>query len=115
MMISVLNVGSFYLPITLRRHQSCTIPDTIMPGETSLNKLLCSLKVTLQPNVYVFISLPPEKAAYPFPVPFTDIRVSFWEAEGVTLVMPLELAEKYEFDFSYKCRMVTLDVHSSLE
>lgn len=31
------------------------------------------------------------------------------------MIVPLHVAEKYSFDYSYKCRMVTLNVHSSLE
>ena len=31
------------------------------------------------------------------------------------MITALDLAEKFEFAYSYKCKMVTLDVHSSLE
>ena len=86
-----------------------------MPGETSLNVLLQSLKVSSQPTTYVFVSLPIDQVVHPFPIPITDIRLWFWESEGVTIIIPLHLAEKYGYEFSYRCKMVTLDVHSSLE
>ena len=77
--------------------------------------LLRTLKVSLQPTTYVFISLPQDKLIDPFPIPLKDIRCWFWESEGATLILALDLAEKHSFEYSYKCRMVTLDVHSSLE
>jgi uncharacterized protein len=52
---------------------------------------------------------------HPFPIPISDIRMWFWESEGATLIIPLETAERLQFDFSYRSRMITLEVHSALE
>jgi hypothetical protein len=86
-----------------------------MPGERSLDKLLSSLKVTLLLTTYVFLSLPAVEAIEALPVPVTDIRMWFWESEGATLIIPLETAQRLQLDFSYRCKMITLEVHSSLE
>ena len=86
-----------------------------MLGETSLNTLLRTLKASLQPPTYVFMSIPNDQIVHPFPIPFSEVQMWFCESEGATLIVPLHMAEKLSFDYSYKCRMVTLDVHSSLE
>ena len=86
-----------------------------MPGETSLNTLLRTLKATLQSPTYVFISVPNDQIVPPFPIPFSEVQMWFCESEGATLIVPLRMAEKFNFDYTYKCRMVTLNVHSSLE
>ena len=80
-----------------------------------MNTLIRTLKVSSQQDTYVFVTLPRYKIVDPFPIPLKDIQCWFWESEGATLIMALELAEKHSFKYSYKCRMVTLDVHSSLE
>ena len=41
--------------------------------------------------------------------------MTFQEKEGLTIIATLEVAEKYGFDYFYRSKMVTLDVHSSLE
>jgi predicted N-acetyltransferase YhbS len=38
----------------------------------------------------------------------------FREAEGVSLVLPRALAEQQGLDYQYPCRLITLQVHSSL-
>lgn len=86
-----------------------------MPGETALTTLLRSLKPTLQPTSYVFLTIPKEEMAHPFPIPFDSIRMTFWESEGCTMIVPLVLADQFAVDYFYRCKMVTLAVHSSLE
>ncbi|KAI1618357.1 integron gene cassette protein [Exophiala viscosa] len=84
-------------------------------GETSLQSLLSTLKVTLQPATFVFITLPIPQGDMPLPIPFQDILMLFREAEGVTLIVPLPVAERLGLEHQYQCRMITCDVHSSLE
>ena len=86
-----------------------------MPGELSLSKLLCTLKPLLDPHTCVFITLSPEQQQRPLALPFSDMQMTFQEKEGLTIITKLEVAEKHGFDYSYRSRMVTLDVHSSLE
>ena len=81
-----------------------------MAGETDLNKLLKTLKAKLVDGTYVFAT-----------VPSTDVpegispRMAFHEAEGTTLVLLRSQAEASGLDYEFPSRMITLDVHSSLE
>ncbi len=89
-------------------------------GETSLQALLSSLDVLLHEPTYVFLSIPDSQFVAPFPVPLHDIRMFFREAEGVTLIVRQDVAERLELTLNdhqnqYPCRMITCNVHSSLE
>ena len=81
-----------------------------MSGELNLQALFKSLTANLIDGVYVFITMPSDD------VP-NDIkpRMRFEEAEGTTLIMLQSEAEALGFAFEFPCRMITLDVHSSLE
>jgi len=80
-----------------------------MGGETELDKLLASLTAKLAPETYVF-------ATHLGPVPsgVTPCMV-FAEEEGTTLIVPLAQARALGLAFEYESRMITLDIHSSLE
>jgi hypothetical protein len=85
-------------------------------GELSLQKLLSTLTLTLHAPTYVFATVPPSQLVHPFPIPWNDIAMFIREAEGATFVIPLTLAQKYDgLDYQYPCRMITCNVHSSLE
>ncbi|KIW19673.1 hypothetical protein PV08_00247 [Exophiala spinifera] len=84
-------------------------------GETSLQTLLSSLTLVLHEPTYVFLTIPHEQFRSPFMIPFADILLSFREAEGVTLVVTQSLAEQHALAYQYPCRMITCNVHSSLE
>ena len=84
-----------------------------MPGETNLAVLLRTLKPKLHASTYVWLTVP-RHAAKP-PVPAEEIVLSFIEPEGETLVVPRERAEALGLEYVYPSKMVTLDVHSSLE
>lgn len=82
-----------------------------MVGEQNLDQLLRSLQPVLMAEEYVFCTLPtglepPEGLA---PVG------AFLEAEGLTLIMTKLQAEEAAIPYTYRCRMITLNVHSSLE
>lgn len=81
-----------------------------MSGETSLELLLASLTAKLAEGVYVFCSL----ADGAVPSGITP-RMVFREAEGVTLILRKSQALAHELPFEFPCRMITLNVHSSLE
>jgi hypothetical protein len=49
-----------------------------------------------------------------FPEKITP-RMVFVEAEGTTLILLKSEAEACELPFEFECRMITLNVHSSLE
>ncbi|NNJ76077.1 MAG: ACT domain-containing protein, partial [Anderseniella sp.] len=81
-----------------------------MSGEINLNALLKTLSAQLAEDVYVFVTLPdsavPENIA---------ARMVFQEAEGTTLILRKTEAEAFSLDYEFPCRMITLNVHSSLE
>ncbi|WP_108882306.1 ACT domain-containing protein [Anderseniella sp. Alg231-50] len=81
-----------------------------MSGETNLNELLKSLSAQLVEGVYVFATLPDDS----IPENITP-RMVFREAEGITLVLRKTEAEACGLACEFPCRMITLDVHSSLE
>lgn len=84
-------------------------------GETSLTALLSTLRLTLDPTTYVFVTIPTSEFVAPFPIPLDTSVLMFREAEGVTIITPFEVAKQYHFAFQYECRMITCAVHSSLE
>ena len=89
-----------------------TIKERILSGIENLGKLLRSMSPDLIKGEYVFCTVPNGKYGdYQDLSPLT----SFIEAEGMTLVLTKENADKsgLEYDGVFKC--ITLTVHSSLE
>jgi hypothetical protein len=81
-----------------------------MSGELNLQALFKSLTAILIDGVYVFITIPTDGV----PDGITP-RMQFEEAEGTTLIMLQSEAEALGLEYEFPCRMITLDVHSSLE
>ena len=79
-----------------------------MAGETDLDALLRTLKPELVDGVFVFASV----SAVPEGL---SPRMVFEEAEGTTLIVLRQEAEAHGLPFEFPSRMITLDVHSSLE
>jgi hypothetical protein len=94
------------------------------PGETSLATLLSTLTTTLHPSTYVFINLPLTTSLSSLP-PWDKIQLLFRETSsftnshssdgGLTLVTTLETAISHGYQYSFPCKMITLNVQSSLE
>jgi len=83
-----------------------------MTPETDLQKMLASLQPQLMPGEYVFCCLPaPQFMA----LPFGDVLASFREQEGITAVIPRELADARELCYDGVFAGITLAVYSSLE
>ena len=81
-----------------------------MVGETNLDVLLSSMSAALVDGVYVFVTLKDR------PIPSGIVpRMMFQEAEGMTLILLQEQAETAGLDYEFPSRMITLDIHSSLE
>ena len=83
-----------------------------MSGITDLAKLLSSLKPKLIDGEFVFLTLPDGrygdgKELHPV--------ASFAEPEGLTLIVPKGRAEAAGVDFDGVFRLISLQVHSSLE
>lgn len=81
-----------------------------MTGETDLTVLLRSMSAVLDDGLYVFVTIPPEQK----PAGLTP-RMIFEEAEGTTLILRKSEAEDHGLPHVFPCRMITLNVHSSLE
>ncbi|MGX5801649.1 ACT domain-containing protein [Bradyrhizobium sp. Arg314] len=80
-------------------------------GETDLRKLLASMTPQLLPGVYVFATLGP---GMPTPAGLEPV-MQFREREGPTLIVTEEEAKAAGLASTFRCRMITLDIHSSLE
>ena len=83
-----------------------------MAGETDLETLLRSLEPTLEEDTYVFCTV--KEGAYGDLVELQPIS-SFAEKEGLTLVVTEERARSKALSFEGSFRLITLQVHSSLE
>ena len=81
-----------------------------MSGEKNLEKLLKGMSAVLVDGVHVFVTLPGRE----IPTGLAP-RMIFHEAEGITLVMLREEAEDHGLSYEFPSRMITLNIHSSLE
>lgn len=81
-----------------------------MAGEQDLDTLLRSMSATLVDGLFVFATLPsgtvPDSLAP---------RMTFREAEGTTLILQKTEALAHALPYEFPCRMITLEIHSSLE
>ncbi|MER8431802.1 ACT domain-containing protein [Mesorhizobium caraganae] len=82
-----------------------------MAGETDLKKLLASMMPHLLAGVHVFAALAP---GTPMPEDLDPV-MQFCEREGMTLIVPEEQAKAAGLTGTFRCRMITLNIHSSLE
>lgn len=82
-----------------------------MQGETDLARLLAGMTPRLDETVYVFATL---ASGSPEPAGLAPV-MRFAEAEGTTLVLPRAEAERAGLGFSFPCRRIVLEIHSSLE
>lgn len=82
-----------------------------MNGETDLKKLLATMSPDLLPDIYVFATLTPGTTQ---PEGLDPVMV-FREREGLTLIVTEDAASAAGLAASFRCRMITLNIHSSLE
>ncbi len=81
-----------------------------MSGETDLDTLLRSMAAVLVDGVFVFATVPSG-----FVPAGLRVRMMFEEAEGTTLILLKADAEAAGLAFEFPSRMITLNIHSSLE
>ena len=81
-----------------------------MTGESDLTSLIRGMEPVLQDGVYVFVTLAPGAAAPSGLQP----RMVFQETEGTTLIVLQDQADSFGLAAEYPCRMITLNIHSSL-
>ncbi|WFP63829.1 ACT domain-containing protein [Mesorhizobium sp. WSM4904] len=82
-----------------------------MTGETDLQRLLASMTPQLLPDVHVFATLAPGVAV---PDGLHPV-MSFREREGLTLIVTEDAAKSAGLAGTFRCRMITLNIHSSLQ
>ena len=78
-------------------------------GETDLSKLLAGMCPELRPEQFVYVVINEE-----VPRELNAIGV-FYEREGTTLILERSEAERFALPYTFPCRMITLNVHSSLD
>lgn len=83
-----------------------------MSGITNLGRLLSEMKPVLQAGMFVYCLVPSSAADRWWRL---QPLGTFREAEGLTLILPAELAAAHGLAASPPMRMITLSVHSSLE
>jgi hypothetical protein len=81
-----------------------------MAGETDLAKLLRTLRPVLHPEVYVFATLKRGESRPPGITPVMTFR----EPEGRTMIVLEEEARLAGLESEFRCRMISLEAHSSL-
>jgi hypothetical protein len=82
-----------------------------MTGETDLKTLLASMTPELVEGIHVFAMLAPGIVQ---PDGLEPV-MAFREREGTTLIVTEEAAKAAGLAVSFRCRMITLNIHSSLE
>jgi uncharacterized protein len=82
-----------------------------MPGETNLSTLIAAMRPVLRPGIFVFSTLADGR---PVPAGIDPVMV-FREAEGRTLILSEEAARAAGLAATFRCRMITLEIHSSLD
>jgi hypothetical protein len=82
-----------------------------MEGERDLAKLLETMQPELQPGGMVFATVPLAEGQ----PRGLDPVMAFREREGWTLILDEDTALKAGLAATFRCRMITLDVHSSLK
>ncbi len=81
-------------------------------GERDLKSLLAGLSPSLSAGEFVFCTLP--GGAYGDGAEYNPVATTV-EAEGLTLVLPLDRARAAGYPCDQPMRRITLEVHSSLE
>jgi hypothetical protein len=82
-----------------------------MTGETDLSALLAAMEPVLADTVWVFATLPPGAS---IPSGVTPLMTCA-EAEGLTLILRQDEAQKAGLAHVFPSRRITLNIHSSLE
>ncbi len=82
-----------------------------MSGETNLQSLHANMQPDLLEGEFVFCSVSPKA--------FDQLRIHpigwFREAEGITLIIERSIADEEGLNYEFVSRMITLNIHSSLE
>ncbi|KAL8752196.1 MAG: hypothetical protein Q9184_005808 [Pyrenodesmia sp. 2 TL-2023] len=80
-------------------------------GELSISKLLSTLRLSVHPDTFVFMTLPHEVP----PPKSLLMEMCFREDEGCTIITTLASARDHNLEYIFPCRKITCEVHSSLD
>ncbi|WP_195818314.1 ACT domain-containing protein [Roseobacter sp. MH60115] len=81
-----------------------------MSGETNLDRLIAAMSADLVEGLYVFATVEGDHD-----LSGVAPRMLFKEAEGTTYILLKSEAEELGLTYEFPCRMITLNIHSSLE
>ncbi|MFX0542584.1 ACT domain-containing protein [Roseovarius sp. S4756] len=81
-----------------------------MNGEHDLKRLLAGMSPVLDPETYVFVTLPGRDVP-----PGLATRMTMQEGEGTTVIVTEADAQAAGLEHVFACRMITLNVHSALD
>lgn len=81
-----------------------------MAGETNLDALIKSMSAVLVDGLYVFVTSADDLGSLNLAP-----RMIFQEAEGTTYIILKSQADAHGLAYEFPCRMITLNIHSSLE
>jgi len=79
-------------------------------GEQNLDVLIQSMQPSLHPSTYVFVTVEPS-----FALSTVNPLMQFHEKEGITLILEKGKAIDAGLLCAFPCRMITLNIHSSLD
>ena len=82
-----------------------------MPGERNLETLLQNMTPDMHDGVFVFCTIPEGEE---IPAAIRPVHI-FREREGTAFVVRREEAERVGMPYQFASRLITLNVHSSLE
>lgn len=93
-----------------------------MLGEQNLTTLLASMNPTLSDETYIFGHIPADSENASTQTYIQDlmnrkhISMIFWEKEGWSLIVPEnEIPTQFNIQPVFRCKKITLNVHSSLD
>ena len=81
-----------------------------MTGETNLDKLLKTMKPSLNVGDYVYCTTKDLKQ-----INISEIILFFREDEGITVILEKQVADSLQFNYTFIASWITLTVHSSLD
>jgi uncharacterized protein len=81
-----------------------------MTGEKDLDKLLKTMKPTLNVGEYVFCTTQDLQQ-----VNISEVILFFRENEGFTIILEKKVADRLQLGYTFIASWITLTVHSSLE
>ena len=81
-----------------------------MTGENDLDKLLKTMRPSIQKGDYVFCTINDLKQ-----IEMDELVFFFKEQEGYTIILKKEKADRLRLAYSFVASWITLKVHSSLE